>query len=137
MGLFGAKKKRKILIIDDEVSFRTIMALNFEARGFTVAQASSGDHGVQVADEESPDLILLDLMMPGMSGFDTLRYFRGNPKTLSIPIIIVTARGFVEDVERCLEGGANDYVQKPFDVEALVAKIQKLLDPAAPPRPGD
>lgn len=127
MGLFGSKKKRKLLIIDDEVSFRTIMALNFEARGFEVAQASSGDHGVQVADEESPDLILLDLMMPGMSGFDTLRYFRGNPKTLTLPIIIVTARGFVEDVERCLEGGASDYIQKPFDIEALVAKIDKLV----------
>ncbi|HBL17278.1 MAG: hypothetical protein A2X36_00160 [Elusimicrobia bacterium GWA2_69_24] len=127
MGFFGSNRKRKVLLIDDEVSTRTMMAMFFEELGFAVAEASSGDHGIQVADDESPDIILLDIMMPGLSGFDTLRYFRGNPKTQATPIIMVTARDLVEDVEHCLEGGANDFIQKPFDLQTLRSKVEKFL----------
>jgi len=127
MGWFSGEKKRRVLIIDDEVSLRTMIGMFFQEMGFEVLEASSGDHGIQIAEEKSPDIILLDIMMPGMSGVDTLRYLRELPQTRKTPIIMVTAKRMVEDVERCLEAGANDFVQKPFQMPDLLSKIERIL----------
>jgi len=126
MGWFGPKKK-KVLVIDDEVTTRTMIAMTLEEFEFEVHQASTGDMGIQMAEELGPDLILMDIMMPGMTGFDALAILRNNPKTRRTPIIMVTARQMMEDVERCLEAGANDYIQKPFDLMSLKTKVDKVL----------
>ena len=91
MGWFSGDKKRKMLIIDDEVSLRTMIGMFFKEQGFEILEASSGDHGIQVAEEKSPDIILLDIMMPGMSGVDALRYLRdgrGQLELLSLSVLI-------------------------------------------------
>lgn len=130
MLFFGKGEKKTILIVDDDVSVRTMLGMLFQSQDYEVLEASSGDQGVRMAVEKLPDAIILDVMLPQISGFEVLRVLRSDPKLAKTPIVMCTARDTLDDVERCLSSGANDYIQKPFDLKNVLGKIQKLIAPA-------
>jgi len=123
-----------ILIVEDEADLARGLEINLRREGYEVLKAGTGDHGLHLALNENPDLILLDVMLPGMNGFDVCRQLR--QKGFDAPIIMLTARG--EEIDRVLglELGADDYVQKPFGLRELIARIRVRLrrsKPAASP----
>src|SRR5262245_52976397 len=124
--------EHRILVIEDEPDLLRGLELNIKAEGFDVLTATRGDAGVKYALSEQPDLILLDIMLPGMSGLDVCRELR--QKGFDAPIIMLTARS--EEVDRVvgLEIGADDYVTKPFGIRELIARIRVRL--RRHPRPG-
>ena len=118
----------KILMIDDEEDIRKVGLLSLERVGkFAVRQAASASEGLAVAREDPPDVILLDVMMPGMDGPQTLMELRKDPALQSIPVIFLTAKVQPQDVERYLGLGALGVIQKPFDPMSLPAQIRKIL----------
>lgn len=117
----------KILIIEDEKDILELIAFNLECSGYTVYKASNGEDGLPIAQKEIPNLILLDLMMPGMDGFDVCRTLKEEKCTRNIPIIMLTARGEDTDIVSGLELGAEDYITKPFSPKILVARIRTVL----------
>ena len=118
---------KRILVVEDETDIREMLALRLKKEKFDVLEASEGMTGLKKAQEESPDLVLLDLMLPFTSGLDILRKLRANRKTVQLPIIIVSAKGEESDVVVGLELGADDYVTKPFNMSILIARINSLL----------
>ena len=120
--------KERILIVDDEPHIRRILTFLLEQRGYTTLTASDGREALEVARAEIPDLVLLDLMMPHMDGFEVCRHLRAEFATAQIPVIMVTAKGEVNDKVRGLQGGANDYLTKPYDNKELLARVQNVLD---------
>ena len=119
--------KKNILIIEDEADIREIIRLRLKKEGHDVLVADSGEAGLAVALERRPDLILLDLMLPVMSGFEVLRKIKTERTIARTPIIIVSARGEESDVVVGLELGADDYVTKPFNMTILMARVNALL----------
>jgi DNA-binding response OmpR family regulator len=119
--------KEKILVIEDEQDILSMVRLRLESREFDVFTAESGELGLKLTTEHKPDLILLDLMLPGMSGLDVLKRIRYNRNIAKIPILIVSALGEESDVVVGLECGADDYLSKPFNMSILVARINALL----------
>lgn len=118
---------KRILVIEDETDIREMLALRLKKENFEVLEASEGMTGLKKALEELPDLVLLDLMLPFISGLDILRKLRDNRKMAAVPIIIVSAKGEESDIVVGLELGADDYVTKPFNVSILIARINALL----------
>jgi two-component system phosphate regulon response regulator PhoB len=116
-----------ILIVEDEADLSELMRYNLETGGFRVVTAESGDEAVERIRDGVPDLILLDWMLPGLSGIELCRRWRAKPETARVPIIMLTARGEEEERVRGLATGADDYVVKPFSMPELVARIQALL----------
>src|SRR5262245_11135777 len=127
----------KILIVEDEAALVEVLRYNFEAEGFCVAHADTGDEGELLVAEERPDLIVLDWMLPGVSGLELCRRLRAKQETRSIPILILTARGEEADRIRGLSIGADDYVVKPFSLPELMARVRAILRRAAPDRIAD
>ena len=119
--------KECILVIEDEQDILTNIKLRLENRGFTVFTATSGEEGFEIALKKSPDMILLDLMLPGIGGLGVLSQIRNEKKTSDIPVIIVSALGEESDVVVGLESGADDYVSKPFNTAVLIARINAIL----------
>ncbi|HOK41178.1 MAG TPA: response regulator [bacterium] len=119
---------KKILIIDDEKYILLVTKYNLKNAGYDVLIANNGEEGIKIAQTELPDLILLDLMMPLVDGFQVIRTLRADESTKSIPIIILTARGSVEDKNKVYEYGANDYLLKPFSVQQLLEKIKSFFN---------
>ncbi len=119
--------KKKILIIEDEIDILDMLALRMTRERFEVLKASNGETGLGKALDESPDLVLLDLMLPLLPGLEVLRKIRENHGTARLPVIIISARGEESDVIVGLELGADDYVAKPFNMSVLVARINALL----------
>lgn len=117
----------KILVVEDEKDILELIAFNLECNGYTVCKASNGEDGLVTARNEMPDLILLDIMMPGIDGFDVCRTLKQDQKTRTIPIIMLTARGEDTDIVSGLELGAEDYVTKPFSPKILIARIRTVL----------
>lgn len=117
----------KILVVEDEKDILELIVFNLECNGYTVCKASNGEDGLVVARSEMPDLILLDIMMPGIDGFDVCRTLKQEQKTRKIPIIMLTARGEDTDIVSGLELGAEDYVTKPFSPKILIARIRTVL----------
>lgn len=113
--------QKVILIIDDEASVRELVSLGFKSENLVLAEAASGSEGLEMARTEAPDLILLDINMPGMSGLDVCRQLRADGSM--VPIIMLTAKSDVIDKVVGLEVGADDYVTKPFEVRELLARI--------------
>jgi two-component system alkaline phosphatase synthesis response regulator PhoP len=118
----------KVLVIDDEAPIRLLCRVNLEAEGMDVIEAADGPAGVEKAREESPDVILLDVMMPGLDGWRVAEQLLDDDRTVGIPIIFLTARAEFRDRARGLDIGGVDYVTKPFNPLELAPLVQDLLD---------
>lgn len=121
------KSKKQILIIEDEPDIQELLSFNLDNNGYKVYTASNGEKGLEVARKELPDLILLDLMLPGIHGLDVCRIIKSDQDTSDISIIMLTALGQEEDIIKGLETGADDYVTKPFSLQVLEARIKSVL----------
>jgi diguanylate cyclase (GGDEF)-like protein len=132
MGVLVANPR--ILIAEDEPSLRQVLRTLLECEGFFVIEAGNGVDALRLAHEELPDLALLDVMMPDMDGFEVCRQMRGSFATRHIPIVMLTARAEMADKVRGLEGGANDYVTKPWVNRELVLRIRNVLEWSAQQR---
>jgi len=119
--------KKKILLIEDEPYQVMMIKFRMEANNFDFISACNGEEGLKKAYEEKPDLILLDLFMPVIDGYEVCRRLRQNPKTKNIPVIFFTASAGKDIKEKYVDYGADDYIIKPFESEELVAKIKALL----------
>lgn len=124
----------KVLIVEDEASLAELLRYNLEAEGFRVSSAESGEEAELLVAEDKPDLIILDWMLPAVSGIELCRRLRSKAETRSIPIIMLTARGEESDRIRGLSTGADDYVVKPFSLPELMARVKALLRRSAPER---
>jgi two-component system, OmpR family, KDP operon response regulator KdpE len=120
----------KVLIVDDEPQIRRVLRTTLTSHGYTVAEARSGDEALEEIRHERPDLILLDVNMPGRSGLETCSEIRASS---DIPIIMLTVRNTERDKVQALDAGADDYVVKPFSVEELMARIRAALRRVTPP----
>jgi len=121
-------KKKKILFIEDEPDQIKMISLRLEKNGYEVISSLDGAEGLKMAVREKPDLILLDVIMPGIDGLEVCRLLRKDPVTRHIPIISTTAAG-MDDVEhQCLTAGADDCVRKPYESSDLLVKIHRLLE---------
>lgn len=116
-----------VLLIEDEPAQRELLAYNLEAEGFDVITADNGEDGLILVDENDPDLIVLDWMMPQLSGIEVCRRLKSNSKTRQIPVIMLSARAEEVDRVRGLETGADDYVVKPYSVIELMARVKAHL----------
>ncbi len=116
-----------VLVVEDELAQREVLAYNLEAEGFRVSKAENGDEALLLVDEDSPDIIVLDWMMPVLSGIEVCRRLKTRPETRSIPIIMLSARSEEVDKVRGLETGADDYVVKPYSVVELMARVRTQL----------
>ena len=127
---------QRILVIEDENDIRQLLRFNLEREGFAVLEAADGLGGLHMATSELPDLVVLDLMLPGMDGCDVCRRLKAQPVTAAIPVLMLTARG--EEVDRIvgLTLGADDYVVKPFSVRKLVLRIRAILRRGSRPGTG-
>ncbi len=119
--------KEKILVVDDEEDILELLRFNFTREGYEVFMAGSGEKALQIARGKSPDLIVLDLMLPGIDGLDVTRYLKNDEKTSHIPIVMLTAKGEEADVVTGLELGADDYIAKPFSPRVLIARVRAAL----------
>ncbi len=116
-----------ILLVEDEHAQREVLAYNLEAEGFRVVSAENGEEALLLVDENLPDIIVLDWMMPSLSGIEVCRRLKMRPETRSIPIIMLSARSEEVDKVRGLETGADDYVVKPYSVVELMARVRTQL----------
>ncbi len=119
--------KGKILVVDDEPDIIELVRYNLAKEGYRVQTVLSGEKALAAADEGVPDLVLLDLMLPGVDGLDVCRRLKANPRTAHIPIIMLTAKVEDADIVTGLELGADDYVTKPFSPRVLVARVRTVL----------
>lgn len=117
----------RVLIVEDEEALITLLTYNLEAEGFVVSSAMDGEEGLAMAEDVQPDLILLDWMMPGLSGIEVCRALRAHKTLCGVPIIMLTARGEESDRVRGLETGADDYLVKPFSPRELIARVNAVL----------
>jgi len=116
-----------ILVMEDEDALATLLQYNLEKEGYDVVIASDGEEGLVQVDERQPDLVLLDWMLPKVSGIEVCRRLRGRAETRNLPIIMLTARGEESDRVRGLDTGADDYLTKPFSMVELIARIRAVL----------
>ena len=116
-----------ILVVEDEVPLLTLLRYNLEKQGFRVDEAADGEEALLRVAESRPDLVLLDWMLPALSGIEVCRRLRRRPATRDLPIIMVTARTEDQDAVRALDTGADDYISKPFAMDGLMARIRALL----------
>jgi two-component system phosphate regulon response regulator PhoB len=119
--------KPLILVVEDEAALATMLRYNLEKQGFRVEEASDGQEALTRIAETHPDLVLLDWMLPVMSGIEVCRQIRRKAATRDLPVIMVTARTEDQDAVRGLNTGADDYITKPFSIEALLARMRALL----------
>ncbi len=124
--------KPHILVVEDEAALVTLLRYNFERAGFEVSAAADGDEALAALAERPPDLVVLDWMLPGLSGLEVCRRMRQSEATRTVPVIMLTARGEEADKISGLEGGADDYVTKPFSPTELVARVRAVLRRARP-----
>ncbi|MGB8713295.1 MAG: response regulator [Onishia taeanensis] len=121
----------KVLVVDDEPNIVLSLEFLMQQAGFEVVTAEDGESALTRVAEAPPDLVLLDISLPGISGFDVLERLRANPTLTRLPIIMLTAHGREVEREKGLALGADDYITKPFSTQALVDKVKTLLDESA------
>lgn len=119
--------KKEIFVVEDEEGILELLRYNLTREGFAVSSAADGEDAVAAIPRKLPDLILLDLMLPGLDGLGVCRALKKNPKTAGIPIVMVTAKGEESDIVAGLELGADDYITKPFSMKVLVARVRTIL----------
>lgn len=122
-----ASSKPLVLIVEDEAALMTMLRYNLEKQGFRVEEAGDGEEALTRISELKPDLVLLDWMLPHLSGIEVCRQIRRRPAMRELPVIMISARGEDQDTVRGLNTGADDYVTKPFSTEALVARMRALM----------
>jgi CheY-like chemotaxis protein len=122
------KEKARILLVEDNEANLLMTQDYLESYGYQVISARDGDEALTMMDENPPDLVLMDIQMPGMDGFEVLRRIRLQPRFASVPIIALTALAMPGDRERCLEAGANEYLSKPVELKFLLYAIEKFTD---------
>ncbi|MFC1708662.1 response regulator transcription factor [Candidatus Omnitrophota bacterium] len=118
---------KKILLVDDEGQLVEMVKMRLEANGYRVVTAGDGQEGLDKARQENPDLIILDLMLPKMDGYKVCRMLKFDEKYKSIPIVLFSARAQEEDKQLGIQVGADAYIAKPFEPEALMEKIEELI----------
>ena len=116
-----------LLVIEDEEDILELLRYNLTREGYKVIAAAEGQKGLSLACAKTPDLLLLDLMLPGLDGLEVCRELKKNPRTAGIPIVMVTAKGEESDIVAGLELGAEDYVTKPFSMKVLLARVRGVL----------
>jgi two-component system phosphate regulon response regulator PhoB len=116
-----------VLVVEDEPAQREVLSYNFEAEGFRVTQASNGEEALMLVEESAPDVIVLDWMLPNVSGIEVCRRLKMRPETRGVPIIMLSARSEEVDRVRGLETGADDYMIKPYSLVELVARVRTQL----------
>ncbi|MBI5669493.1 MAG: response regulator [Chloroflexi bacterium] len=119
--------KKHILVVDDEIGALTLIGIMLERGGFGVLKAKDAKSALTVLDQNTPDMIILDVMMPGMDGIELCKVIRDRQDTGGTPILILSARGDAESIMRGIEAGANDYLPKPILHHDLVAKVRSML----------
>lgn len=123
----AARTKRRILVVDDERDLTDLISVNLIRNGYDVVCAYNGTDALEIAQRDTPDLIVLDLMLPGIDGMEVTRRLKGDSRTDSIPIIMLTAKGEETDVVVGLTLGADDYVTKPFSMKILLTRLATVL----------
>ncbi len=119
--------KPTVLVAEDEGALVTLLRYNLEREGYRVVEATDGEEAILLAAEEKPDLVLLDWMLPQLSGIEVCRRLRARPETRNVPIIMLTARGEEADRIRGLNTGADDYITKPFSMTELLARLRAVM----------
>lgn len=117
----------QVLIIDDEPDIRELLRFNLEREGYATRLAATGEEGLMMARQYGAQLVILDLMLPGIDGFDVCRALKGDPRTRQIPVVMLTAKGSESDIVAGLELGADDFIPKPFSPRELVARVRARL----------
>jgi two-component system cell cycle response regulator DivK len=120
---------RRILVVDDQEDNRRILRDLLTASGFEVIEATTGEDGVSLAEAQTPDLILMDIQLPGIDGYEATRRIKAKPALQAIPLIVVTSYALSGDDAKAFAAGANDYVSKPFSPRALLAKVRGFVGP--------
>ena len=123
----GDMLKETILIVDDEEDIIELIKYNLKNEGYNILTALTGEEAIKISKQTRPDLMVLDLMLPGIDGLEVTRYLRSNGETKDMPIVMLTAKGEESDVVTGLELGANDYMSKPFSPRELTARIRAIL----------
>ncbi len=119
--------RKTVLVVEDEEDIRELVTYNLETEGYRVIGVATGEEAITAVGNQLPDMILLDLMLPGTNGLDVCRMLKGNSETQGIPVIMVTAKGEESDIVVGLELGADDYVVKPFSPKELTARMRAVL----------
>ena len=125
---FAAVRPSRILVVDDNASNRDLLTRRLQRQGHTVLQADDGTIALALVEKEAIDLVLLDLMMPGISGYDVLALLKSDPRFREIPVIMISALSELDSIVRCIEAGADDYLAKPFDPTLLRARVASSLE---------
>ena len=125
--IFIVLDSKNILVVEDDLDIRELISFNLQNEGHQVFEAKDGEAGIDKARVKLPDLILLDLMLPGIQGLDVCRVIKSDQETKETPIIMVTALGQEEDIVKGLETGADDYITKPFSIKVLIARVNAVL----------
>ena len=119
--------KKNILVVDDEIGALTLIGIMLERGGFSVIKARDGSSALAILDQNRPDMIILDVMMPGMNGIELCRVIRQREDHTSTPVLILSARGDADSIRRGMEAGADDYLRKPILHHDLVAKVRTII----------
>jgi two-component system alkaline phosphatase synthesis response regulator PhoP len=119
--------KKSVLVIDDEVNILELIKYNLEKEGYSVVACETGEQGLCIINNEQPDLLILDLMLPGMDGLEVCKRIRSSSQTAGLPVIMLTAKGKECDKILGLETGADDYLTKPFSIRELEARVKAVL----------
>jgi CheY-like chemotaxis protein len=117
----------RVLVVDDDPQVLRLLRVNFELEGYDVASASGGNEALEAIAAEAPDLVVCDVMMPGMDGFEVVRRLRADDATSGLPIVMLSAKAMGADMRKGMEAGADEYVTKPFDPAELIDVVARLL----------
>ena len=118
----------RILVVDDDPQVLRLLRVNFEMEGYDVVSAANGAEALDAVEQERPDAVVCDVMMPGMDGFEVVRHLRSKGATKSLPVVLCSAKAQRSDVRQGLDAGADEYVTKPFDPQELLDVVARLLD---------
>ncbi|RMF77861.1 MAG: response regulator [Chloroflexi bacterium] len=118
-----------ILVVDDEEAILTLVKVILKRKGYTVETASNAHEALEMLETLTPDLFILDIMMPHMDGIELCRHIRTRPETAKVPVIMLTALGGLENINRAMEAGANDYIEKASVAQQLVNRVEDFFSP--------
>jgi DNA-binding response OmpR family regulator len=130
-----AQRKKKVLIAEDEQSIRELIAYRLTQSGYTVMEASDGEEALRLAAADTPDIAVLDVMMPHLDGYQLTARLKEAPATARVPVILLTARVQEADITQGFDAGADDYLRKPFSPDELVSRVRAVLSRTEPAGP--